>query len=93
MTFLAATGSSADAHRKPSPLMWQIFCKSVNQGEEIDISQSFYCGDAAGRPATETRKKDHSADDKMFAQNIGLKFQTPESFFLGEPELATKVQT
>ncbi len=74
MTFLAATGGSADPHRKPCPIMWQKFCKSYNQGAEIDMKKSFYCGDAAGRPATDTRKKDHSADDRLFASNIGLKF-------------------
>mmetsp|Transcript_23247 Transcript_23247/g.28829 ORF Transcript_23247/g.28829 Transcript_23247/m.28829 type:complete len:171 (-) Transcript_23247:648-1160(-) len=84
MTFLAATGGSADPHRKPSPVMWQLFSKKLNGGTPINTDLSFYCGDAAGRPATDTRKKDHSADDLLFARNSGLSFLTPEALFLGE---------
>ena len=65
--------------------MWQIFCKKHNCNAKIDVKESFYCGDAAGRPATQTREKDFSADDKAFAANVGLTFHTPESLFLGEP--------
>ena len=46
------------------------------------MENSFYCGDAAGRPATAIRKKDFSADDRNFALNCGLKFELPESIFL-----------
>ena len=56
-----------------------------HQGYEFTKSESFYCGDAAGRPATANSKKDHSADDLKFASNIKVKFHTPESLFLGQP--------
>ena len=96
MTFLAATGKSHDAHRKPSPVMWQLFCKNLNGDVTIDYDRSFYCGDAAGRPATSSRPKDHSADDRLFARNSGLNFETPESLFLGErlelPPIANNAQ-
>lgn len=46
--------------------------------EEVDFENSFYCGDAAGRAG------DHSNDDMLFAQNVGLKFLTPEMLFLGQ---------
>ena len=49
------------------------------------MSSSFYCGDAAGREAkwAPGKKKDHSSVDRLLATNIGLKFYTPEEFFLG----------
>lgn len=50
------------------------------------MKESFYCGDAAGRPAKGKRKKDFSDTDRKFAINIGIKFYTPEMYFLGENE-------
>lgn len=51
------------------------------------MDNSFYCGDAAGRLANWApgKKKDHSMADKLFAENLGLKFWLPEQFFLGHP--------
>ena len=46
------------------------------------MEESFYCGDAAGRPKTDTRPKDFSDSDIKFAANAGLKFMTPEELFL-----------
>ena len=45
---------------------------------------STFIGDAAGRAKTEKKKKDHSSSDRELAANIGIKFQTPEEFFLTE---------
>ena len=39
-------------------------------------------GDAAGRVYSDKRKPDFSDSDYKFALNIGISFQTPESFFL-----------
>lgn len=49
------------------------------------MTTSFYCGDAAGRVANWApgKKKDHSMADILLAENLGLKFYTPEQFFLG----------
>lgn len=56
-----------------------------NDGIKVDVSESFYCGDAAGRAANWApgKKKDHSMADKLMAENLGLQFYTPEQFFLG----------
>lgn len=61
------------------------FLLQKNDGVKVDMNQSFYCGDAAGRVANWApgKKKDHSLADKLFAENLELKFYTPEQFFLG----------
>ncbi|KAI9454202.1 PNK3P-domain-containing protein [Russula earlei] len=72
---LAATAK--DGHRKPMPGMWleleQIFAKD---GITIDKSASYYVGDAAGRA------DDFASTDRKFALNVGVKFYTPEEYFL-----------
>ena len=80
ISFIAAIGS--DNFRKPCTGMFSYFEDTVGT---VDKNASFYCGDAAGRAATATTKKDFSADDFKFSSNIGVKFETPESFFLGQP--------
>lgn len=76
-----------DGHRKPGIDMFNVLEESYNDGIDIDRAASFYCGDAAGRPATTTRKKDFACSDRKFALNVGMKFHTPEHLFLGEKEL------
>lgn len=41
----------------------------------VDLAQSFFVGDAAGRPG------DHSDVDSGFAATVGLRFMTPEECF------------
>ncbi|KAL5289407.1 hypothetical protein ACFFRR_009507 [Megaselia abdita] len=69
-------------NRKPVPGMWQHLSDEKNDGIEIDNSQSFYVGDAAGRPEAGKKRKDHSLADRLFALNIGIPFFTPEEHFL-----------
>ncbi|KAM8853628.1 bifunctional polynucleotide phosphatase/kinase [Synchiropus picturatus] len=72
--------------RKPVTGMWNHLCDQANDGVEVDKTQSFYVGDAAGRPenwAPGKKKKDFSSSDRLFALNIGLQFHTPEEYFLG----------
>ncbi|KAK9103785.1 hypothetical protein Sjap_021039 [Stephania japonica] len=68
-------GQTQDPFRKPKPGMWRIMEQQFNSCIAIDMDQSFYVGDAAGRD------KDHSDADIKFAQAIGLKFYVPEDFF------------
>ncbi|PPD78067.1 hypothetical protein GOBAR_DD25009 [Gossypium barbadense] len=53
--------SAVDPFRKPKPGLWHIMEKHFNSGIPIDMDQSFYVGDAAGRP------NDHSDADIKFA--------------------------
>ncbi|KAL9259997.1 Polynucleotide 3'-phosphatase ZDP-like protein, partial [Drosera capensis] len=59
-------GGQEDPFRKPKPGMWHIMEKHFNSGIKIDIDQSFYVGDAAGRA------NDHSDADIKFAEEITM---------------------
>jgi len=84
LLFVAALRS--DRFRKPAIGSWEHIRDHLFKGCVIDMKASFYCGDAAGRPKTATRPKDFSDSDIKFAHNIGLKFHTPEEFFLNQKE-------
>ncbi|XP_059048504.1 uncharacterized protein F21D5.5 [Achroia grisella] len=72
-------------YRKPATGMWNILNEQKNGSLKINMEESFYCGDAAGRAAgwAPGKKKDHSMADKLLAENLSLKFYTPEQYFLG----------
>ena len=59
-----------EQYHKPSNFMLRIL------PYDIDETNSFFVGDAAGRHG------DFSDSDKVFAQNCGLIFKTPEEFFI-----------
>ena len=67
--------STGENHfRKPSIEIWNFFAASCNKKIEVDMKESFYVGDAAGRPKNWSagKSKDFSCVDRMFAYNIGL---------------------
>ncbi|WVQ70553.1 polynucleotide kinase 3'-phosphatase [Cryptococcus sp. DSM 104548] len=73
-----------DKYRKPNIGMFQVASELYRQqGLEIDLDNSLFIGDAAGRSAAGMKQKDHSDTDYKFAMNVGLKFVTPEEHFLG----------
>lgn len=58
----AIIATDDDEFRKPGTKMWDLFLEH-NGDVKVDMENSFYCGDAAGRKATANRKKDFSDGD------------------------------
>eukprot|EP00002_Diphylleia_rotans_P025508 TRINITY_DN5044_c0_g1_i2.p1 TRINITY_DN5044_c0_g1~~TRINITY_DN5044_c0_g1_i2.p1 ORF type:complete len:423 (-),score=106.47 TRINITY_DN5044_c0_g1_i2:269-1537(-) len=75
-----------DLYRKPSTNMWDLMAKKFNGSLTLDLAKCVYVGDAAGRAQgwMSGKKKDFSCSDRKFAHNVGVGFQTPEEFFLGQ---------
>lgn len=68
--------SSVELHtsmRKPEVGMWNYM---LNYIDNVDMDHSFYVGDAAGR------EHDFLDSDLKFAENIQIRFMTPEEFFI-----------
>uniref|UniRef100_A0A0K0F9Y0 Bifunctional polynucleotide phosphatase/kinase (inferred by orthology to a human protein) n=1 Tax=Strongyloides venezuelensis TaxID=75913 RepID=A0A0K0F9Y0_STRVS len=69
-------------YRKPSKGMWELLCEMYNDSIPINLSNSFYVGDGAGRLGEPILpKRDFSDSDRLFSLNIGITFKTPEEFF------------
>lgn len=83
--------TARDKFRKPCHGMWQVlkddFLKET--GCQIKMDNSFFVGDAAGRFAgwKSGKSADWSSVDHKFALNNGLKFYSPEEFFLNEDRI------
>ncbi|KAN0009329.1 hypothetical protein ACTFIU_006609 [Dictyostelium citrinum] len=83
---IAFIACADDANRKPNRKMWDMMYECTDGKVVINESESFYCGDAAGRPDgwKAGYKKDFSNSDLGFAMTVGIRFETPETHFLGE---------
>jgi len=78
--FRIFAASADDEYRKPMLGMLRALKDMyASENVEIDMVESYFVGDAAGRP------NDHSGTDRKWAVNAGLRFYTPEEFFLGHP--------
>lgn len=67
-------------YRKPATGMWKLYeSYMMHFGQKVDKSNSFYVGDAAGRPG------DFSDSDISFARNNGISFHVPERVFPPTP--------
>ncbi|XP_072024842.1 bifunctional polynucleotide phosphatase/kinase-like isoform X2 [Amphiura filiformis] len=82
-------------YRKPAIGMWDYLLSGGNDGISVDTVTSFFVGDAAGRPVDwqPKKKKDFSCSDRLFALNIGLRFFTPEEYFLGHKKAKFSLPT
>ncbi|KAI5207976.1 hypothetical protein AUEXF2481DRAFT_7921 [Aureobasidium subglaciale EXF-2481] len=76
-----------DKFRKPRTGMWDklLEAQGLTPEGDVDLEACYFVGDAGGRTAgARGIKADFSCSDRDLASNIGIKFMTPEEFFLGE---------
>ncbi|KAF2851229.1 PNK3P-domain-containing protein [Plenodomus tracheiphilus IPT5] len=65
-----------DIWRKPRTYAWDHYIQTILPSQAVDLSGSYFVGDAAGRP------QDHTDADRHFSMNVGIRFYTPEEYFL-----------
>ncbi|CAG8600395.1 12756_t:CDS:10, partial [Acaulospora morrowiae] len=83
--FVIYVATGRDKYRKPMAGIWKCLIENENNCF-VDMEKSFYVGDAAGREDNWKKgaQRDWADTDRKFAENIGLKFYTPEEFFDNE---------
>ena len=81
---VVVVATDRDKYRKPLLGMWELLAGGL--GPKLSLEECFYVGDAAGRPDgwSVGKKKDFSCSDRRFAANVGLRFHTPEEFFMAQ---------
>jgi len=74
--FICFYSTGNDIYRKPRTGIWDDYVLSRPTGaQKVNLTKSFYCGDAAGRPT------DFADTDYKFALNTGLPFKLPLQIF------------
>lgn len=80
---LVGIACNNDNFRKPRTGFIDHIKKISIYGENAFYKEgSFFVGDMAGRLKSENHKKDRYDTDRKFALNLGIKFYTPEMYFL-----------
>ena len=80
---LYASTAKNDNYRKPRSGLWTLFARDIGLSGAIPVTENaVFVGDAAGRQIP----KDFSACDRLFAENLGILFQTPEEYFEGKAQ-------
>ena len=61
-----------DVYRKPRVGMWKELIEDLDLAteQEIDLTKSFFVGDAAGREAADGRSRDHSCVDRWASLHL-----------------------
>lgn len=59
-----------DEYRKPGTGMWDVYVEKYNGGVEVNVAESIYVGDAAGRPRKGNRSEDHSDVDRSESHTL-----------------------
>ncbi|KAF2085872.1 PNK3P-domain-containing protein [Saccharata proteae CBS 121410] len=75
--------TAKDEYRKPRTGMWRKLLEyhDLTAKGSVHLEDSFFVGDAGGRTGA---RKDFSCSDRDFASNVGIRYMTPEEYFLGE---------
>jgi bifunctional polynucleotide phosphatase/kinase len=82
--FICLYAPADDIYRKPRTGLWDEFLLTNHPPTEpqVNLDESFYCGDAAGRP------RDFADTDYKFAINANLPFKLPLQVFGSLPPSA-----
>jgi bifunctional polynucleotide phosphatase/kinase len=77
--------TDSNKYSKPFTGMWDIMeIMYKNKNKIINKNVSMMIGNKAGRITIKHKLIDYSCSDRAFAHNVGIKFTTPERFFLND---------
>ncbi|KAL7468589.1 hypothetical protein ACHAXS_008819 [Conticribra weissflogii] len=82
--FAVCSTQKNGGYHKGNSGMWHIMKEYCNGGEEVHPHLSFFVGDSDGSGTDSTdlqNQYQQTGVDKMFAENVGLNFYTPNEFF------------